>query len=63
MDDHQYDVFELLSEGPQWRSSVVGRDKALARLNELSLRTTNEIRLIDSQTGEIVAAANKSRHA
>jgi hypothetical protein len=57
--DHELDLFEMLPDGsPLWREAVVGQEKALVRLRELSSGTTNEVRLMDLRTRAVIAALN-----
>ena len=43
--DHQYDIFEKLPEGFEWRLMVFGHDEAIGALKELAAKTRNECRL------------------
>jgi hypothetical protein len=57
--DSEYDLFEIDPNGsPLWRDVVSGREKAVLKLRELSLRTANEVRVIHLPTNAVIATFN-----
>jgi hypothetical protein len=61
--DHQYDLFEIYPDGsPVWQDVVLGHEKAILKLRELSAKTPNEVRLMHLPTNSIVAAMNTALH-
>ena len=60
--NREYDIFENEPVGPVWRCSVVGRELALAKLAELSLRTANEVFAMYLPDQEVIARMNINAH-
>lgn len=57
--DRQFDLFEVTPDGsPLWREAVTGHENAIQRLQELSAKTTNEVRVIHLPTKTVIAAVN-----
>lgn len=57
--DRDYDLFEIFPDGSAlWRHTVTGRDEAIKRLQELSVQTANEVRLMHLPTNTVTATAN-----
>jgi hypothetical protein len=56
--DHQYDIFEKLPEGFEWRLMVFGQDEAIGALKELAAKTRNECRLMHLPTRAVIAIMN-----
>jgi hypothetical protein len=60
--NREYDIFENDPWGPVWRGSVVGRELALAKLAELSLRTANEVFAMYLPDQVVIARVNINAH-
>jgi hypothetical protein len=58
--DLQYDIFEKLPDGFEWRLMVFGHDEAISALEELAAKTRNECCLMHLPTKKVVATMNKS---
>jgi hypothetical protein len=57
--DREYDLFEIFPDGSAlWRHTVSGHEEAIKRLRELSMQTTNEVRLMHLPTGTLIASLN-----
>jgi len=60
--DYTYDLFEVFPDGsPLWHDCVAGREIAIAKLKELSAKTTNEVRIMDLRANVVVAALNTTQ--
>jgi hypothetical protein len=57
--EHTYDLFEVFPDGsPLWHAAVAGHEVAISKLQELSTKTKNEVRIMDLRANVIVAALN-----
>jgi len=55
--NREYDLFERFSDGTQrWRVAVIGRERAMEKLKELSGKSTNWFYAMHLPTKEILAA-------
>jgi hypothetical protein len=53
----KYDLFEMFPDGGVlWRGAIEGHENAVARLEDLSLHTTNELRVMFAET--VISRAN-----
>jgi hypothetical protein len=58
----EYDLFEISSDGGlMWREMVAGRENAVLKLNELSKKTSHEIRVMHVLTNTVIASTKGSR--
>jgi hypothetical protein len=54
-----YDLFEILPDGSAiWREAVQGHENAIRRLQELSARTPNELRVMHILSNSMIATTN-----
>jgi len=57
--DREYDLFEVLSDGAVlWRQTVLGQENAVRKLEELSKRTLNEVRVMHVLSNSVIASMN-----
>jgi hypothetical protein len=57
--ERDYDLFEVLPDGTvMWREAVTGHEAAIRKLHELSVRTTNEVRVMHLPTKTLIATKN-----
>jgi hypothetical protein len=57
--EREYDLFEVLPDGTAvWREAVTGHENAIRKLHVLSVRTTNEIRVMHLETSTLIAVKN-----
>jgi hypothetical protein len=57
--DREYDLFEIFPDNSAlWRHTITGREEAIARLQEFSVQTANEVRLIHLPTNTLIATMN-----
>jgi hypothetical protein len=57
--DKTYDLFEVFPDGsPLWHGAVADHEVAISKLEELSAKTTNEVRVMDLRTNAVIAALN-----
>jgi len=55
--DHEYDIFEILSDGtPLWKGTASGKNAALEKLERLSESCLNELQVIHLPTKAILAS-------
>jgi hypothetical protein len=60
--ERDYDLFEVLPDGtPMWREAVTGHEAAIRKLQELSARTTNEVRVMHLPTNTLIATMNAKK--
>jgi hypothetical protein len=54
--DYEYDIFQSLPNGDvRWRGSIIGRDKAIAKLKEWGTKSPNEHFLFHAATKTVIA--------
>jgi hypothetical protein len=58
----EYDLFEISSDGGlMWREMVAGRENAVLKLNELTKKTSHEIRVMHVLSNTLIASTMKPR--
>jgi hypothetical protein len=58
----EYDLFEICSDGGlMWREMVAGRENAVLKLNELSKKTSHEIRVMHVLSNTLIASTMRPR--
>jgi hypothetical protein len=56
---HDYDIFEMFPDGSSFcRGTIQGQENALNKLRELFIRTTNELRLMDTSSNTVILTVN-----
>ena len=54
--ERQYDIFEIFpDESVIWRGKVTGHDNAIWKLQELAIRTKNELRVMHLGSNAVIA--------
>jgi hypothetical protein len=62
--ERTYDIFEKDGDGVMlWKATVDGHEPAIAKLRELSAKTTNEMQLIHLPTSAVIATMNVQKSA
>jgi hypothetical protein len=57
--ERDYDLFEVLPDGTaMWREAVTGHENAVRKLEGLSARTKNEVRVMHLPTNALIAVKN-----